>query len=138
MGRKQGKWKKLLTGRVTAVSILLGLQLGVILAAVIKFARLYPLYRILSLIVGIALLLHVVRNTSSMAYRLAWIVLILLFPLFGAAVYLIFCGSRLSEDAGERRGRAAERQGVPVPENGEPDDRASRYLFAKTIASSRG
>ena len=82
MGRKQGKWKKLLTGRVTAVSILLGLQLGVILAAVIKFARLYPLYRILSLIVGIALLLHVIRNTSSMAYRLAWIVLILLFPLF--------------------------------------------------------
>ncbi len=132
MGRKQGKWKKLLTGRVTAVSILLGLQLGVILAAVIKFARLYPLYRILSLIVGIALLLHVIRNTSSMAYRLAWIVLILLFPLFGAAVYLIFCGSRLSADARKRMRRSAEDHRIPLPEDGEPDDRSSRYLFAKT------
>jgi len=137
--RRRG-WKKILTGRLTAVSILLGFQLAVILTAVIKFAKLYPLYRILSLMIGAALILHIVRNISSMAYRLTWIVLILVFPLFGAAVYLIFCGNRLSWDEGQRMRRAKEAHRVSA-ENNSCQDRSARYILAETgypVCSNRG
>ena len=91
--------KKRLNIRLAVTGILLGLQLAVILAAVIKFAKLYPLYRGLSLLLGIVLLLHLFRRSTGMGYKLAWTVLILLFPLFGASVYLMFSGSCLSGEA---------------------------------------
>ena len=100
--------KKRLNIRLAVTGILLGLQLAVILAAVIKFAKLYPLYRGLSLLLGIGLLLHLIRRSTGMGYKLAWTVLILLFPLFGASVYLMFSGSCLSGEARRRMERARD------------------------------
>ena len=129
---KPKRWKTYLTGRIAAVGFLLVLQLAVILTASVKFAALYPLYRILSVILSCILILHVIRHTSGEAFRTAWAVLILLFPLTGAAVYLIFSGSCLSEDARERMRRAEEYHRITDAEAGAESGRAARYLIQQT------
>lgn len=130
MERKKNKWKKLLTGRMTAVVILIALQIALILTAVVKFTKLYPLYRILSAAVGTGFTLHLIRSGRSTAYKLVWIVLILLFPVFGSAVYLIFCGGRLPNDSRERMGRIQWEHRIPCPEDTAGSDRGARFLQA--------
>ncbi|MBQ2725524.1 MAG: PLDc N-terminal domain-containing protein [Clostridia bacterium] len=128
MEQNKNKWRKLLTCRMTAAAILIGLQMALILTAAVKFAKLYPLYRILSAAVGIGFTLHLIRSGRSTAYKLVWIVLILLFPVFGAAVYLIFCGNRLSSDSRERMMRIQAEYRMPVPEDCTENDRGTRFL----------
>lgn len=123
--------KKRLNIRLAVTGILLGLQLAVILAAVIKFAKLYPLYRGLSLLLGIGLLLHLIRRSTGMGYKLAWTVLILLFPLFGASVYLMFSGSCLSGEARRRMERARDSHKILLCGR-ECSDRAAWYLKNRT------
>ncbi len=130
MGRKRSKWKKLLTGRLTVVSILIGLQFILILTAVIKFTGLYPLYRILSVGISAVFTLYLIAGGRSMAYKLVWIVLILLFPAFGSAVYLIFSGNRLSKDSRDKMHRIQAEKRIPMPVNGAEYDRGGRYLLS--------
>jgi len=130
MERKKSKWKQLLTGRLTAVSLLIGMQMVLILTAVVKFTKLYPLYRIFSAALGIGFTLHLIRSGRTTAYKLVWTVLILLLPVFGSAVYLIFCGNRLSSDSRERMKRIQAEHRIPVPEDWTEAGRGTRFLLS--------
>lgn len=129
MEQNQSQWKKLLTVRTTVIAVLIGLQLALILTAVIKFSRLYVLYSIISVGISAAFTLYLIRRYRSTAYRLVWIVLILLFPVFGAAVYLMFAGSSLSRDAREKMKRSQAEQRLALPDSGDEQARGTRYLL---------
>ena len=78
MERSPSQWKKLLTVRTVVIGVFIALQLALILAAVIKFSRLYVLYSIISAGISAAFTLYLIRKYRSTAYRLVWTVLILL------------------------------------------------------------
>ena len=123
------KWMKLITSRLFAVGILIALQLLLILAAVMQFARYYLLFDLVSTVIALAFVLHIIRTSRSMAYKLAWIVLILILPAFGAAVYLIFCGSRLSKESRRAMERTDDARRIPMPEREIPYDPQAGYLL---------
>lgn len=91
------KLKKLVFSRVFIVGLLIAIQLLMIFMVAIEFTKYFVLYYIVTVILALVFVLKIINTTQNMAYKLAWIVVIFLFPAFGVALYMIFCGNMLSE-----------------------------------------
>ena len=97
MAKKIKKLKKIARSRVLIVGFLILIQFGLIMLAALEFTKYFVVYYSLAYVIGIIFVLRVISKKQTMAYKLAWTVVILLFPPFGAAIYTIFCGNHLSE-----------------------------------------
>ena len=87
---------KTVFSRVGMVSIGILLQLLVLLASLLWFREYAPVINTLSAILSWGFVLYLVAQNGNPAYKMAWIILILGFPVLGATLYLIFGGNRLS------------------------------------------
>ncbi len=87
------KFFKLLTSRFLFICILLLLEIAILMGAIYLltayFISALYLYAI-AIAVSIALTLHIINSDMNAEYKIAWIVPILLIPLFGASLFLIF------------------------------------------------
>lgn len=100
---KKHTFKSLLLRRFIVVLLLLA-QLGLILYFILNTSKssVYLSYalHLLSFIVA----LHTVSRPQDPGYKLLWVFLVLLFPVFGGLFYLIFNQQRTSRRLGERIG----------------------------------
>ena len=87
---------KLLFQRVVVVTLAIVLQIGVILAGAI-WLRDYRWWMnaVLSVLSWVAVLV-ILSGKSNSSYKIAWIVLILAFPVAGLTIYLLFGGNKAS------------------------------------------
>lgn len=101
--------KKLLFSRALVVSILVAGQILILLLFILRlsryFAAMYGVFMLLSAVVTLV----VVNKEVNPSYKLAWIIPILMFPLFGGLFYLIFGNTHLSKDLSVRMRRVEER-----------------------------
>ena len=95
----RSKLKKLIFSRFFVVAILILVQFLILFVTSVQFSRYFVYYYLFAVAVSLVVVLRVVSSKRNMAYKLAWSVIILVFPAFGAAIYLIFCGNRLSRRA---------------------------------------
>lgn len=81
---------KLLTSKALIVAILILLQLAVLDITIYYlasyYAYLYTFFTLISLIITI----YVINRPGNSSYKIAWIIVILIFPLFGGIYYLLF------------------------------------------------
>ncbi len=91
------KLKQMAFSRLGIVGIMILLQFALIVLAAIEFTRYFIVYYTVMLVFEIIFMLKIIDTDQNMAYKLAWIVIIFLFPAFGIPVYMIFCGNRVSE-----------------------------------------
>ncbi len=91
------KLKKLAFSRVFIVGIFIILQFALIFTASIQFTKYFILYYAISYILAFVFVLNIINTNQHTAYKFAWTVVIFMFPAFGVALYLIFCGNRLSK-----------------------------------------
>ena len=91
------KHRKFLTHRVVLVSLSLALQLAVLAVGIVTAAETYRILTIaLQTLSLLAVLYLISASRANGAYRLAWIIPILLFPIMGVSLYLLFGGKHLS------------------------------------------
>ncbi len=80
----------LLLGKVGIVSLLILVQIAVLVVFILRlvehFTVLYMLFEILSL----CLVIFLVSKDENPSYKLAWVVIIMAFPIFGGLFYLPF------------------------------------------------
>ena len=88
---------KLLFSRVGMVSLGILLQLIVLLASLWWFRDYAPVINTVSTVLSWVLVLWLLSRTGNPAYKMAWIILILGFPVLGLTLFLIFGGNRLSK-----------------------------------------
>ncbi len=81
---------QLLCHRIVAIVILMLLQLSLISIMVLQFREYFTYFYLLSSVVGFGLVLRIVSNRSNPGYKVAWIIVILLLPVFGGLFYLLF------------------------------------------------
>ncbi len=91
------KLLKFLFSRIVIVSLLILFQFVLLLLFAIQFTEYFVFYYLLSLILAFCLSLVIVNRKDTAEYKIAWLVTVLLIPIFGTAVYLIFSGNRLTE-----------------------------------------
>ena len=86
---------KVLFSRMVIVGVLILLQITILVLAIVKlsesFVYLYAVFEVLSLIVVI----YIVSRKDNPSYKLAWVVPVLLVPIFGCLFYLIFGGNKI-------------------------------------------
>ncbi len=111
------RFLKLLFSRIVVVSLLILLQLFLLLVAALRFTEYFVFYYLFSLIVSFALTLKIVNRKDIAEYKIAWIVTVLLIPVFGSALYLIFSGNRLTEHTKEKMSDITGAMKNTLPEN---------------------
>lgn len=89
---------QILTHRATTVAFAIFVQLTILIYVIIRFNRFFSsFYGAMLILSGIVVVL-IINNKSNPAYKLAWIIPILVLPIFGVIFYLIFGHNGLSKN----------------------------------------
>lgn len=84
------KFFGLLLGRRLFVILLLAAQLGLMFFLVVNSSRSSVWIEYALTLISILVVIHVAGESTNSAYKLMWIMLILIFPLFGGSFYVLF------------------------------------------------
>ncbi|MHC1721103.1 MAG: cardiolipin synthase [Clostridiaceae bacterium] len=90
------RFKKILFSRSTFIIFALLLQLLLMITVIIKSQEYFVAFYAISLILSLVALLWILNNNINPTYKIAWIIPILIFPVFGGLFYFYFGGHRLS------------------------------------------
>lgn len=88
---------KLLTHRAFRVGVSILIQLAVLLLVLLRFDEYYRQFNQVCFVLSMLIVIYIVGNRSNPSYKIAWIIPIMLFPIFGWLLYLLFGGNRLSK-----------------------------------------
>ena len=90
------KFLKIITHRAIIVGLLILMQFLLILYFTFDFEH-YIYYYFITEIVGILMAFYIIGGNSNPGYKIAWIVVLLIFPILGILIYLFFGGNQLSK-----------------------------------------
>lgn len=88
---------RILFSRMILVGLSLLVQIAVLITIILRFGDYFIYFYVFCLIVSVAAVLWIINNNNNPAYKITWLVLILLFPIFGGLFYLMFGGNRSSK-----------------------------------------
>ncbi|NMA69289.1 MAG: cardiolipin synthase, partial [Desulfitobacterium sp.] len=83
--------------RVVFIALLLILQFSSFVVIIWRFSNFFIYFYFTCTILSIVALLTILNSKSNPAYKIAWIIPILLFPIFGGLFYLMFGRNKLSK-----------------------------------------
>ena len=104
-GQKMRNLPKLIFNRVVIVSLSILLQIIVILAGVSWLKEYRGWINVALSVLSWLAVVYIMSDRSNPSYKIAWIVLILAFPVAGITIYLLFGGNKASS----RENRKMER-----------------------------
>ena len=90
------KIAKLLFNRIFYVAVAILVQFGWILMMVMRLATYSRYVDILLKLVGVVIVLWILNKEINPSYKLAWTILILVLPILGVVLYLLFGRSRIA------------------------------------------
>ncbi|MGE4272239.1 MAG: cardiolipin synthase [Desulfitobacterium sp.] len=83
--------------RVVFIALLLLLQIFALVMIIWRFSNFFIYFYIFSFLLSIVALLYIMNLKTDPAYKIAWVIPILLFPIFGGLFYLMFGRTKLSK-----------------------------------------
>ncbi len=91
------KLLKLVTHRMFLVGVAIAVQLAVLLIMLLRFNDYYHQFNWICYAFSFVIVIAIVGNRSNPAYKITWIIPVMIFPIFGWLLYLLFGGNRLSK-----------------------------------------
>lgn len=88
---------KVLTNRLVIAGLLVLIQIAFLIYGVFFVSSIGAYIDTILTIVSILVVLFIINKTENPSYKLAWILPILIFPVFGGLLYLIFGGHRVGK-----------------------------------------
>lgn len=82
--------------RTILFAIAIAAQLLLIIAFIIWFQQYFVVFYAISVLISITAVLWILNNRNNPAYKIAWIIAIMLFPIFGGLLFLFFNGYKTS------------------------------------------
>lgn len=131
------KLLRMLFHRTVIVGVSIALQVAVLLLIILQFGEYFIHFYAVCTLLSMAILLYIINSKLNPAYKIAWIIPILTFPIFGGVFYLMFgSGSgkriRVKMDEAQTKIRATLVQSPQVMERLDTIDRRAanqtRYL----------
>lgn len=119
--------RSILFSRAVMTAFLILIQLLILLLFIVKlsnyFAFLYVFFIVLSLLMG----LYVINRPGNPSYKMAWVLLIVLLPLVGGAMYLIFGQPRTGWGLAKYFKRVLTRRDASFAQNCDVMERLEEY-----------
>ena len=91
-----GKFINFLLSRATLVSLALLAQIITLALMVYRFSNYFLIFDIVFMVISVLVVLYILNRKSDPTYKIAWIIPIMLFPVFGGLFYLMFGGTGFS------------------------------------------
>mgnify|MGYP000756273190 FL=1 len=88
---------RLFLSKVIIVGLLLVLQIGIIVYGMISLGKYFAYVQALCTILSLVVVIYIINKPDNPAYKLAWVVPILLFPIFGGVFYVAIAGNHASK-----------------------------------------
>ncbi len=89
------KFFKILFSKYVPVGFVLLLQIVLFFLFLYGFEEFFPAFQVLSIIAAVLIFLKVVNKKETPEYKIPWLFLILVLPLFGVMLYLMFANQRI-------------------------------------------
>jgi len=99
---------RVLFSRFTVVSLLILFQLQIILISAFRFTEYFIYYYLFATLLSLGLTMRIVSRKEAAEYKIAWMATVLLIPVFGGMLYLIFSGNKLSAHKKKKMARINE------------------------------
>jgi len=109
----------LLFHRAIVAGLAIIAQLGALILMIGRFSRFFPLFYILLTCLSAAVVIVIATGRDRSATKIAWIIAILLFPIFGGIFYLMLGRTRLSHRM-RRKMETTRLHGEKALESSEP------------------
>lgn len=90
------KLSGILFRKTTVIVALILLQLEVLLLSIWRMARFFPYVYLILLVLSGLILVRLINSDDNPSYKLAWCIPILILPIFGGFLYLLFGTSKVS------------------------------------------
>ena len=95
-------FKKILFNRLAFILAAMVLQFSILINVILRFNEHFTFFYGGNLLLSVLLVWRVANNRSNPVYKIAWIVLIFILPIFGALFYIFFGGNKLSRRTRKR------------------------------------
>lgn len=82
--------KNILFHRITYLALAFGVQLFLLVGIILRFSRYFIYFYGFSVLLSLLVVILIVNKSMNPSYKLAWIIPILLFPVFGGLFYIMF------------------------------------------------
>ena len=102
------KWLKALFSRVVIISALIVIQVGLLIFVVWKLSDYFIYWYISCVLLSLLVVIWLMSKNDNPSYKLAWTILILVLPIFGGLLYLIFGIKRLPRNFRKSMKRVTE------------------------------
>ena len=88
---------RLFTSRMIATAINILIQFLIVFVLFAYFEGVFVYYYSISLLLSILCCVYVVNRNMNSGYKIAWILLLLVFPMFGLTLYIMLEGSWMTK-----------------------------------------
>lgn len=85
---------KVRASRTILFTISIAVQLLIVVGFILLFNQYFAAFYGFSICISVAAVVWILNNKSNPAYKMAWIIPIMLFPIFGGLFYLFFGGNK--------------------------------------------
>ena len=96
---------RFLTQRVVLTALLILIQALLLFGIIWKLNNYFIYFYAFSVLLSLLLTLRIINNKSNPAFKIAWLIPILLFPVLGGLVYLLFGSDRTGKYIRNKMGR---------------------------------
>lgn len=99
------KFLRFITQRVVLTALLIVLQALLLFGIIWKLNNYFVYFYAASVLLSLLLTLRIINSKSNPAFKIAWLIPILLFPVLGGLVYLVFGSDRTGKYIRNKMGR---------------------------------
>lgn len=104
------KLLKVISNRAVIIVLLILIQLGVLFAIVFRFQHFFVYFYTFYLLISSSVIIKIINSRSNPAYKIAWIIPIMLIPIFGTVIYLVFGRVRFSKKEKNENGNGSRKR----------------------------
>lgn len=101
--------RNILFNRLVLVTLSILAQLGTIIIIISKFSNYFVIFDVIFSAVSILAVLYILNSKSDPTYKVAWIIPITIFPIFGGLLYLLLGGAGLPGRMKKSMGQITEK-----------------------------
>ncbi len=87
---------RFLSGRLAVTSYFILLQLCLLFIGILSFSHKFVYFYLVMIIISFIFVIIIINDKSNPTFKIAWIIPILIAPIFGAPLYLIFGKKKMS------------------------------------------
>lgn len=97
-----------LKNKIFIVTVLILIQLAVFLGIIFQLSEYFVWIYFILIALSFCMSVYIINKNENPTYKLAWVLLIMAFPVFGGLIYLLFGGQKVPKELRKRDLESAE------------------------------